>query len=111
MKSVLVLDPLCDWYKSKLAPKFPQLEIRTAKNGHSAEAEEQVRDVDAILGMGHHFHEGLVDKAGNLKWIQAFTTGVDQIVHLNSLKPGVVLTSMNFKTEPEAVLPGNFLVE
>jgi D-2-hydroxyacid dehydrogenase (NADP+) len=90
LKPVLIIDPLCDWYKSHLAPKFSQLEFRTAKDGHHADP----GDAEAILAMGHHFNEALVGKAARLRWIQAFTTGVDQIVHLKALRPGVILTSM-----------------
>jgi D-2-hydroxyacid dehydrogenase (NADP+) len=92
LKPVLIIDPLCDWYKSHLAPKFSQLEFRTAKDARGAEG--MISDAEAVLAMGHHFNDGLIGKAARLRWIQAFTTGVDQIVHLKTLRPGVVLCAM-----------------
>ncbi len=89
---VVIIDPRSDWYKSRLGPKFPSLEIRTAADARAAEP--SVGDAEAILAMGHHFNDRLVGAAKRLKWIQAFTTGMDQIVGLKSLRPEVVVTSM-----------------
>ena len=45
-------------------------------------------------------------------WMLEYANGpAFSVANYYQSKKGVVLTSMNFKTEPEAVLPGNFLVE
>ena len=91
-KTALIIDPKVEWYRSQFAGKYPDLDVHVVADGR--EAREVVPGADAILAMGHHFHEELVARAGKLKWIQAFTTGVDQIVLLKSLRPEVLVTSM-----------------
>ena len=91
-RTVIIIDPRVEWYRSQFVGKYPGLEVKVFADSHAAEA--HVADAEAILAMGHHFHDSLVAKAGRLKWIQAFTTGVDQIVLLPSLRPEVLVTSM-----------------
>ena len=91
-KTAIIIDPKVDWYRSQFAGKYAGLDVHVFPDAHSAGA--LVPRADAILGMGHHFHDDMVGRASNLKWIQAFTTGVDQIVLLPSLRPEVTVTSM-----------------
>ncbi|MCC6472542.1 MAG: D-2-hydroxyacid dehydrogenase [Burkholderiales bacterium] len=90
--SVLIIDPKCEWYRERLAQAVPAAEIRCAPDARAAAP--LVGDTQAILGMGHHFSDALIAPAKRLRWIQAFTTGVDQIVSLSSLRKDVLLTAM-----------------
>ena len=63
MKPILLIDRLGEWYRAQLAPKFPDLEIRIATDGHDADAAAAARDAQVILGMGHHFNEHLIGGA------------------------------------------------
>lgn len=90
--SAVIIDPKVDWYRSQFVGKYPGLDVHVFPDARSAEKE--VSGADAILAMGHHFHDWMMQKATRLKWIQAFTTGVDQIVLLPSLRPEVLVTSM-----------------
>jgi phosphoglycerate dehydrogenase-like enzyme len=91
-KTVLIIDPKSDWYRSRLAPRVPSLELRAAPDRDAGLSD--AAGADAILAMGHAFNDKLVTTAKRLKWIQAFTTGMDQILGLKSLRPEIVLTSM-----------------
>ncbi len=91
-RTALIIDPKVEWYRSQFVDKYPGIEVHVFPDAHAAEA--HVANADVILAMGHHFHDELVAKAARLKWIQAFTTGVDQIVLLPSLRPEVLVTSM-----------------
>ncbi|MFM9970978.1 MAG: D-2-hydroxyacid dehydrogenase [Burkholderiales bacterium] len=91
-KMAIIIDPKVEWYRSQFVGQFPGLDVHVV--AEASEAHELVAQADAILAMGHHFHEELIAKATQLKWIQAFTTGVDQIVLLKSLRPEVLVTSM-----------------
>ena len=82
--NVLILEQRAEEYKKILAPKFPDVVI------HAATREEDVGafidKTDALFTI--RISDGLLKKAKNLKWIHAFTTGVDYIVNLPSLKKG-----------------------
>jgi D-2-hydroxyacid dehydrogenase (NADP+) len=87
--NVLILEQRAEEYKKILAPKFPDVVI------HAATREEDVgsfiEKADALLTI--RISDGLFKKAKNLKWVHAFTTGVDYIVNLPSLKKEIMVTS------------------
>jgi phosphoglycerate dehydrogenase-like enzyme len=89
--SILIIDPRSEWYRGELGKRFAALEIRIANDARAAQG--QLADAEAILGMGHHFSDALVEGAKRMKWIQAFTTGVDQVLALRSLAQEVIVTS------------------
>lgn len=91
-RTAIIIDPKVDWYRSQFVGKYPGIEVKVFPGAEAAMP--HVADAEAILAMGHHFHDDMVAKAGRLKWIQAFTTGVDQVVLLPSLRPEVQVTSM-----------------
>ncbi|UCB50073.1 MAG: D-2-hydroxyacid dehydrogenase [Deltaproteobacteria bacterium] len=86
---LLLLDPIAEEYKKFLEPKFPELSI------YASAKEEEMGDViekmDIIMAI--RISDQLLKKATNLKWIQAKTTGVDQIVSLPSLRKDILITS------------------
>lgn len=87
--NLLLLDPIAEEYKKFLEPKFPELSI------YASATEEEMGDViekmDIIMAI--RISDQLLKKATNLKWIQAKTTGVDQIVSLPSLRKDILITS------------------
>lgn len=96
-KSILFIDAPDENFSgerfvSLVAPSFPQVEFRvtTQRDGSGP----GVAEADAIFGYAHHFTEGMISAANSLKWIQSFTTGVDAILGLKSLRPEVILTSL-----------------
>ena len=87
--NLLILDNQADEYKRALAPKFPEVRI------HAATKEEEVGDFipKANIILTFKISDGLLQRASNLRWIQALATGVDAFVRLPSLKQEVLLTS------------------
>lgn len=86
---LLILDPIAEDYKKSLDPKFPELSIDAfAEEGEIGDVIEKIDILMAIK-----ISDGLLKKAANLKWIQAKTTGVDQILSLPSLKKDILVTS------------------
>jgi phosphoglycerate dehydrogenase-like enzyme len=94
MTSLLIIDALADFYRSKLGAAFPSVRVRAAKE-RCAVSDEHVAEADAIVGLGISdiFDEALLAAATRLKWIQSLTTGIDAIVSLQSLRPEIVITT------------------
>lgn len=86
-------------FVSLVAPSFPQVsfQITSRRDGSGPGYAE----ADAIFGYAHQFAEGMLSAAKSLKWIQSFTTGVDGILRLKSLRPEVFLTSMRGMHGPQ----------
>lgn len=87
--NVLVLDKLAEGYKKALNERFPELVV------HAAVKEE---DVGEFIGRADillcaRISDALMQKAVNLKWIQAVTTGTDYLTRLPSLKKDVLITT------------------
>ena len=87
--NVLVLDKLAAGYKKALNERFPELVV------HAAAKEE---DVGEFIGRADillcaRISDALMQKAVNLKWIQAVTTGTDYLTRLPSLKKDVLITT------------------
>lgn len=89
MIELLIVDPIAEDYKKALEPKFPELSIHAfAEEG---EIGDLIEKIDILMAI--KISDGLLRKASNLKWIQAKTTGVDQIVSLPSLREDILVTS------------------
>jgi D-2-hydroxyacid dehydrogenase (NADP+) len=87
--NVLVLDKLAEGYKKALNERFPELVV------HAASKED---DVGEFIGRADvlvcaRISDALMQKAVNLKWIQAVTTGTDYLTRLPSLKKDVLITT------------------
>jgi phosphoglycerate dehydrogenase-like enzyme len=91
-RSILVVDPEADFYRERLLAAFPQLEVKTALS--TTEAMPHAPDVDAFAGMPRFFNDAMVRDARRLRWIQVFTTGVDHVIGLASLKAETIVTSL-----------------
>jgi len=87
--NLLILDPHGEEYQKALKPEFSELSIRACKT------EYEVGDFieKARILLAFNISDKLIQKAANLKWIQALGTGVDSILSLPSLPKGVLVTS------------------
>jgi phosphoglycerate dehydrogenase-like enzyme len=88
---VLILDMNAEQYRNRLARRFPAVEFHAVH--HAKDAEAVVAGLDVIIALGHHIPNPMIAAAGNLKWIQALTTGTDSLTAPGALPPHVLLTS------------------
>ena len=89
--TVLIMDEDADWYCETLAKSCPGFQFLAA---YSAE-EAAVIGVDAEIfcGLAPFIPPELIKALPQLKWIQALTTGVDNLLKMECLPSSVVLTS------------------
>ncbi len=87
---LIILDSSAEDYKKALKPKFPDLSIFTSTS--EAEIDDVIEKAEVLFAT--RISDALIQKASNLKWIQAKTAGVDAWVNLPSLRKDVLLTSM-----------------
>ena len=87
--NLLILDPLADEYRKILEPKFPKVNIHTAKE------EEDIGDFIEKMNilLAFRISDELIKKASSLQWIQSMATGVDYIINLPSLRKEILVTS------------------
>ena len=91
--TVLVIDPDAEYFREKLLADFPGIKVLTAHGPGDLDDKMAQADVLAAMGSKAIFHEGVLDKAGKLKWIQAFTTGTDKITPLKAFRKETLLTT------------------
>ena len=91
-RTILVVDPEADFFKERLGAAFPQVEVVTAQS--AAEARPLSAEAEVFAGLPRFYSDDMVRDAGRLKWIQLFTTGVDHVLGMKSLKRETVVTSM-----------------
>lgn len=76
--------------------RAPQADFRLA--GGFADAADYIGDAVAV--MSFVLTDELAAKARSLQWIHSLGAGVDGLVNLPSLRPGVILTSMGAMNSP-----------
>ena len=91
--TVLVVDPDADFFRDRLLADFPGIRVLTALGPEDIGDKLAEADVMAAMGSKMIFHDGVLEKAGRLKWIQAFTTGTDKITPLKAFRRDMLLTS------------------
>ncbi len=99
MASLLIVvtlpEPVSTRYEREIHTRFPELTIHLvrdpSKAGPYIEAADILMTFPPMLG---ERADALMRRAKRLKWIQALTTGVDNLVELPSLPAGVVITNM-----------------
>jgi len=96
-KSVLIIDApeenfSAERFVSLVVGSFPEMAFRVATQRDGSGP--GVADAGAIFGFAQHFSEGMLTAAKSLKWIQTFTTGVDALLRLKSLRKEVIVTSL-----------------
>lgn len=78
-------------YVVNIRAAFPQLAVNAVD--HYSKVGPYIATTDVLLTYGTMITDDVLKRAPNLKWIHAFTTGVDGIDELPSLRPEVLLTS------------------
>jgi D-2-hydroxyacid dehydrogenase (NADP+) len=79
-------------YRDRLRAAFPAIAVDTA--AHHREAAAMIGAAQVLVTFGPMLTDAVIANAPDLRWIQALGTGVDNIVDLPSLKPGVLITNI-----------------
>jgi len=75
--SILILDSNADYYATRLADAVPELEFRAAATEDEALA--VAADATVLVGLAPYLSQQLIAACAKLEWIQALTTGVDNL--------------------------------
>ena len=95
MKVLILLtfpEPIRNVYRDGLAEAFPQLKIDLVD--HHSKVDTYISEANILMTFGAHMADHVLEKATNLKWIQALGTGVDGIVDSPALRDGVIVTNL-----------------
>jgi D-2-hydroxyacid dehydrogenase (NADP+) len=95
MKALILLtfpEPIRNVYRDGLAEAFPQLKIDMVD--HHSKVDPYIGEANILVTFGAHVAEHVLEKATNLKWVQALGTGVDGIVDSPALREGVIVTNL-----------------
>ncbi|SPF78481.1 D-2-hydroxyacid dehydrogenase [Pseudoprimorskyibacter insulae] len=76
--SILIFDSEAAFYARHITAAHPDLTIRTATTEDEALA--HAADTTAIIGLAPYLSPRLLDAAPGLEWVQALTTGVDNLL-------------------------------
>src|SRR5262249_51672062 len=80
-------------YRDRLQQQFPALTINVVD--HRSNVGPHIATADALLTFTPMMSDEVVRAAGNLKWIQTLGTGIDNLVDLPSLRPGIIITNVH----------------
>src|SRR5262245_65159712 len=81
-----------DYYASRLAARFPDLEIDVVD--HHSKAPPYMSTADVLITFGPMMKDEVLRDSPNLKWVQALGTGVDGLIDQPSLRKDVVITNI-----------------
>ena len=95
--NLLIILNKAEWIKQSLESEFPGLAI------HAVEKEEQALDIiDGIdILVAFRLSNSMLEKATNLKWIQAVTAGVDSFLDQPALRKELIITSASGMHGPQ----------
>lgn len=80
-------------YYARLRSAFPDLTIHLVD--HHSKVDPYIESANILMTYGPMLGDHVVRDAVNLKWIQALGTGVDNLIDLPSLRPGVLITNIH----------------
>jgi D-2-hydroxyacid dehydrogenase (NADP+) len=80
-------------YYNGIRARFPDIEIKVVD--HHSKVEPYIGDADVLVTFGPMMAEHVLEKAANLKWIQALGSGVDGITDRPALRSDVVVTNLH----------------
>ncbi len=80
-------------YHDRIKAKFPELTVNVVD--HHSKVEPYIDSADILMTFGPMMSERVLEKASNLKWIQALGTGVDGIADRASLGKDVIITNLH----------------
>ena len=95
MKALILLtfpEPIRNVYRDGLAEAFPQLQIDMVD--HHSKVDPYIGEANILVTFGAHISDHVLEKATNLRWVQALGTGVDGIVDSPGLRDGVIVTNL-----------------
>ncbi|MCR0983359.1 D-2-hydroxyacid dehydrogenase [Roseomonas populi] len=87
---VLLFGKDADYYNAHLAPEFPQMRFHVARD--AASVPEAAKGAEVLASMAPAVTGGLVRALPKLRWVQALTTGVDNLLVMPELAPEVAIT-------------------
>lgn len=88
---VLIRDVEAQWYAQTLATMSPEFTYMVADN--EEDALKCAPTADILIGLAPVISQQLIASAPNLEWLQALTTGVDNLLAMPDLSPNVTLTN------------------
>lgn len=80
-------------YCDRLRASFPGLSINVVD--HHSKVAPYIADAEVLVTFGPMMADHVLCDAPRLKWIQALGTGVDNLIDLPSLRPGVIVTNIH----------------
>lgn len=80
-------------YRDGIQAKFPDLAIDMVD--HHSKVDPHIGAADVLVTFGPMMADHVLEKARNLKWIQALGTGVDGIVDRPSLRKETIVTNLH----------------
>jgi len=80
-------------YYQHIRAKFPELKVDMVE--HHAKVDPYIGAADILVTFGPMMSDHVLEKAVQLKWIQALGTGVDGIVDRPALRAGVLVTNLH----------------
>jgi phosphoglycerate dehydrogenase-like enzyme len=80
-------------YHDRIKARFPELTVNVVE--HHSKVDPYIDSADILMTFGPMMSERVLEKASNLKWIQALGTGVDGIADRASLGKDVIVTNLH----------------
>jgi D-2-hydroxyacid dehydrogenase (NADP+) len=90
MFTLVISDDDASRYADSLATDFPNVRVVATSPGDLG---GQLPGADGLVTFGVELSDGLLERASNLRWIQALSTGTDRFIPLLINRPNIVLTS------------------
>lgn len=92
-KTALILDEHAEWYAERLAGLAPGLDYIAAPTADAALA--SAAGAEVLIGFAPYLPADLVAAMGRLEWVQALTTGVDNLLKMDEMPAGTAITNCN----------------
>lgn len=89
--TAVIMDEFAEAYAARLRLEFPQVEFLTGVN--AAAVLPLMPRAKVLLGFAPWITSELIEAAPQLVWIQALTTGIDNLLNMTALAPGVMITT------------------
>jgi D-2-hydroxyacid dehydrogenase (NADP+) len=97
MANLLILltlpEPFRGQYRDRLKSRFPALNIQLVD--HHSKVGPYIGSADALLTFAPMLSDKVLESAGNLKWVQALGTGVDNLIDRPCLRKEVIVTNVH----------------
>src|ERR1700679_2840168 len=90
MCTLVISDDDASRYADSLAADFPNVRVVATSPWDLG---GQLSGADGLVTFGVELSDGLLERASNLRWIQALSTGTDRFIPLLINRPNIVLTS------------------